>query len=118
MSQISSAVSQDQFLQLLVTQLQNQDPLNPVSDRDFIAQLAQLNTLESLQTLNASFAENLKLQQMSQGTNLIGRTVEYRLTSDGESKRGTVGSLAVQDSKFVLRVGTDSVPLDQVITVL
>lgn len=120
MSQITGAntslASQDQFLRLLVTQLQNQDPLNPLTDTEFISQLAQLNTLQSLQSLNASFAENLKLQQLTQGADLIGRTIDFTVTG-GAPQTGTVDSVAVENGQFVLRIGTTSVPLDNVTSV-
>lgn len=120
MSQVAGAsspiASQEQFLRLLVTQLQNQDPLDPISDRDFINQLAQLNSLQSLQTLNASFAQNLKLQQLTQGADLIGRRIDFRPTG-GAPTTGTVDSVAVENGQFVLRVGKNSVPLDNVTSV-
>lgn len=122
MSQISgatnAAISQDQFLNLLVTQLQNQDPLDPVSDQNFISQLTQLNTLTSLQSLNVSFAQNLKLQQLTQGADLVGRTVQYKPTTDSTTTAtGQVDSVAVQDGQFVLKIGTASVSLDNVVSV-
>lgn len=45
------------FLRLLTTQLANQDPLNPIEDREFIAQLAQFGSLEQMQNLNKTFVE-------------------------------------------------------------
>lgn len=121
MSQVAGAsnsiVSQDQFLQLLVTQLKNQDPLDPLSDREFIGQLAQLNTLQGIQSLNASFAENLKLQQLTQGADLIGRSIEYTPAAGGASVTGTVASVAVESGQFVLKVGADSVGLNNVLAV-
>lgn len=122
MSAISGATtagfSQDQFLKLLVTQLQNQDPLNPVSDQDFIGQLTQLNTLSSLQSLNTSFSQNLKLQQLTQGADLIGRTVEYKATPTATTTTtGKVDSVAVDNNAYVLKIGSTSVALDNVISV-
>jgi flagellar basal-body rod modification protein FlgD len=107
------AVSQDQMLQLLIAQLQNQDPLEPTNATEFVSQLSQLSTVGGLTTLNASFSEMLKLQQLTQGTDLIGKTVDYNATGGG-SASGKVDSLKVQDGKFVLQIGNTSVNLDQI----
>ena len=113
LSAISGALAQDQFLQLLVAQLQNQDPLNPVSDREFITQLSQLSSLQSLQSLDANFGQVLRLQQLTSGTSLVGKTVTFT-DADGEEKSGTVSAVAVNEGEFQLTVGTDTVPLNQV----
>lgn len=49
-------LDKDAFLRLLTTQLANQDPLNPMEDREFIAQLAQFTSLEQMQELNKTMA--------------------------------------------------------------
>ena len=54
---VSSAELQDQFLTLLVTQLQNQDPIEPVKQENFIAQLAQFSTVEGIEKLNVPRSE-------------------------------------------------------------
>lgn len=112
-----SSISSDQFLQLLVAQLQNQDPLDPVSNDQLLNQLATLNTVSGIQQLNASFAENLRLQQLTQGTSLVGRTVVYAPAGGGDPATGTVDSVGVVEGKFVLQVGQTQVGLDQVQTV-
>lgn len=112
-----SGLGQDQFLQLLIAQLQNQDPLDPVSNQDFIQQLATLNTVSGIQSLNANFSEMLKLQQLTQGADLIGKTIEYTLPGDPASKTGKVTSVQAEDGKFVLQVGSDQVGLDQISSV-
>jgi flagellar basal-body rod modification protein FlgD len=111
-----SGLGSNQFLQLLVAQLQNQDPLNPVTDRDFIQQLSTLNTVQGIQDLNANFAQMLKLQQLTQGADLIGKTISYT-SAAGSAASGKVDAVAVQDGQFVLSVGSDQVKLDQIKTV-
>lgn len=51
-NEIDNSLDKDAFLKLLVTQLANQNPLNPVEDKEFIAQLAQFSALEQMQNLN------------------------------------------------------------------
>lgn len=52
---LSSNLDKDAFIRLLVTQLQNQDPLSPMEDKEFIAQIAQFSSLEQMQNLNKTF---------------------------------------------------------------
>ncbi len=53
----------DEFLQLLITQLRHQDPINPVEDKEFIAQLAQFSSLEQMQNLNTNLQDMMMAQQ-------------------------------------------------------
>ena len=74
----SSALGKDDFLKLLVTQMQNQDPMNPMDNTEFVAQLAQFSALEQLQNLNSRFDEqSLLIQSLNNNvvTALVGRTV-------------------------------------------
>lgn len=71
-------LGKEQFLQLLVTQLQHQDPLNPMEDQEFIAQMAQFSSLEQLMNLNTSMqglTDATNNQQMFSATNYIGKYV-------------------------------------------
>lgn len=76
-------LGQDAFLQLLVTQLSNQDPLSPQENGEFIAQLAQFSSVEGIQNLNTSvedMASSLRSNQALQASALVGRNV--RLPTD------------------------------------
>ncbi|MGI6673700.1 MAG: flagellar hook assembly protein FlgD [Limnochordia bacterium] len=89
----SSRLGKDEFLKLLITQLKHQDPVNPVDDKEFIAQLAQFSSLEQMQNLNTNLSDMMMAQQqltaLGQAMQMIGREVEL-FTKDGESLFGTV----------------------------
>ena len=57
-STFNDNLDKDAFMKLLTTQLSNQDPLNPMEDREFIAQMAQFSSLEQMQSLNESTKSN------------------------------------------------------------
>jgi flagellar basal-body rod modification protein FlgD len=72
------AAAQDRFLKLLVAQLNNQDPMNPLDNAQMTSQIAQINTVTGIQQLNqtmASMATQFNSLQVMQGTTLIGRNV-------------------------------------------
>jgi len=73
----SKTLGQDQFLALLVTQLQHQDPTQPMDDMQFIAQLAQFSSLEQMQQMNTTLtgiAQTLTLEPSSQGDSSAAST--------------------------------------------
>jgi len=98
------------FLNLLVTQLRYQDPLNPIDDREFMAQLAQFSALEQM-------TENVRWAQMSYGLSLVGAAVRF-LGSEGEAEAGIVYSVRVDSGEPMLNLGNREIRLDQVIEVL
>ena len=70
--------AQDRFLKLLVAQLNNQDPMNPLDNAQMTSQMAQINTVTGIQHLNqtmASMAAQFNSLQVMQGTALVGRSV-------------------------------------------
>jgi flagellar basal-body rod modification protein FlgD len=70
-TQTDAAASQDRFLKLLVAQLNNQDPMNPMDNAQMTSQMAQINTVSGIQQLNAT----IKSMQAMQGASMIGREV-------------------------------------------
>jgi flagellar basal-body rod modification protein FlgD len=77
-SSASDPGSQDRFLKLLVTQLQNQDPLSPMDNAELTSQIAQINTVSGIATLNTSVqglsSQFLQMQTL-QGASLVGKDV-------------------------------------------
>ena len=78
-SSSKNSLGEDAFLQLLVTQLQYQDPLNPTDDKEFVAELAQFSSLEQLTEINTGIGNLATLgeeQQLIGAVNFMGKTIE------------------------------------------
>ena len=116
-SNFNSQIGRDQFMELLVTQLRNQDPLEPVNQQDFLGQLAQFSSLQGIEQLNTNFAESLKFQQLSQGGALVGRSVEYT-NAQGEPKTGLIDSARVLNGELRFQIGEDTVGLSDIAGVI
>lgn len=111
----SGAEARNQFLHLLVTQLQNQNPLEPTSQEDFLMQLSQFSMVEGIETLNLRFEQMLKVQELTHGAQLVGRTIEYR--SDTGTARGVVDAARLVNGGLMLSVGGRTVSLDDVLAI-
>src|SRR5437773_12458259 len=85
-------LGKDDFLKLLVTQLQHQDPMNPMDDKDFMGQMAQFSSLEQITNLVAATQREAFSSQMSQAVGLIGHEVSW-VTADGTSGTGTASKV-------------------------
>jgi flagellar basal-body rod modification protein FlgD len=116
----SLGVSQADFLKILTTQLSFQDPLKPVDNQEFIAQIAQFTTLEQTRELTDSMNSLLAVQSATQSVGLIGRTVE--ITTANGPAQGSVTtvtfnngqpllSLQLADGSFLTNVDPSSVTL-------
>lgn len=121
MSQIAQASSlQIDYMKLLTTQLQNQNPLEPMDNNDMTAQLTQFSQLSQLETMNSSFADILKTVQRNHATSLIGKDVTFvGETSEGtvDLITGTVEQIANKDGEVLLGVGDYTLTLDDIIGV-
>jgi flagellar basal-body rod modification protein FlgD len=104
-----ATLDKDDFLKLFVTQLQHQDPMNPMTDQDFMGQMASFSTLEQVSNLAASNAKLASGAALDQAVGLIGRRVTYTDTA-GETRTGVVERVSTQDGQPALRVdGVDDV---------
>ena len=84
----------NQFLQLLSVQMQNQDPLNPTSDTEFISQMAQFTSLQQMATLNGSMTSYIGQQQPVDAQSYLGKQVTLTDTT-GATITGTVTGVAL-----------------------
>ena len=110
--------SSDSFLKLLAAQISNQNPLEPMKDTEFVAQMAQFSQLEQTTNLARDIRGLTMGQQLAQGTALIGRTVTYE-DATGALARGTVERLWVSADgrELKLVVGGNGVDISKIVTV-
>jgi flagellar basal-body rod modification protein FlgD len=136
-------LGKDTFLKLLISQMRNQDPLNPVDDKEFLAQMAQFSTLEQIQNLSNAMEKgldnlsstvedklaetykalvginnNLLLQQNFQAMNLLGKEVVAKLLSaEGQEEmiEGMVERVAFKDGRVMVEISGNQVYMDEVI---
>ncbi|HKX46511.1 MAG TPA: flagellar hook capping FlgD N-terminal domain-containing protein [Planctomycetota bacterium] len=112
------------FMTLLVSQLKNQDPLEPVQNEDFVAQLATFSNLEQAEATAAGVAQLVALQagdgwaaQISQSSALIGKQVEWLDPTVGGEAGGVVDSVQIEGGIVMLSIGGKLVPLGDVTSV-
>lgn len=98
----SSALGKDEFIKILMTQLQNQDPLNPMEDKDFIAQMATFSSLEQMMNMASSIdmlVQNQLVSPVVQYSHMIGKEVTYTIQDEDTGKKETKTSEVVAVSQ-------------------
>jgi flagellar basal-body rod modification protein FlgD len=110
MAALSTASASDiqmDYMKLLVTQLQNQNPLEPLDNKDMSAQLAQFSQLQQTENLNTSFSKVLESVQRSYASSLIGKEVSFKTqAADGdiETQTGEVEEVTMADEGAILLI--------------
>ena len=96
----SQELGKDDFLKLLITQLQNQDPTSPMEDTQFISQMAQFSSLEQMTNMSSSFSKMASFINSSEAAQTLGKTVELNV---GDTKvSGTVTGATRGDNPQIL----------------
>ncbi len=113
-----NSMGKEDFLKLLICQLQQQDPMEPVSNTDFIAQMSQITSLETLQDLNKKMEQLIMLQQsawerdeINFAANLLGRSVEAVNPEDGQVIKGDVLGFYQKQGIIYLELEEDVIPV-------
>lgn len=112
-AQRTNDLGKDAFMGILVTQLQHQDPLKPMDDREFISQMAQFSSLEQMQNLNSKFNE-LKAIDM------LGKYVYAEIRVQGKEPRevhGLAENVRFIDGRIELQVNGEAISVEDVIGV-
>jgi flagellar basal-body rod modification protein FlgD len=100
------------FLQLMVAQLQAQNPLEPSNGTEYISELAQFSQLEQTTNLAQSSSQSVTAQRVAQAVALIGHTVSYSDPSTGATQSGSVQSVEITPEGATLTVeGTPGIEL-------
>lgn len=116
----NDAMTGQMFLQLLVKQLQEQDPSSPMDSNQMISQMSQLSSMEQLTTLNSSITSltttmtaSLSLQMRAAAAELVGKQVAY-VTADGTARTGVASSVSYAGGTPTVTIGSDTVALTAV----
>ncbi|MBS4213034.1 flagellar hook assembly protein FlgD [Neobacillus rhizophilus] len=114
----TNSLGKDAFLKLLTTQLQNQDPTQPMEDREFISQLAQFSTLEQMSNLNQAFAQfaNSNTKDISYYSHMIGKEASWLNPEIGQQDSGIVNGVIKKGSQFFYQLNDQEIPVDSIIS--
>lgn len=113
-SRKTGELGKDDFLNLLVTQLRYQDPLNPTDDKEFIGQMAQFSALEQMQNLNNSFTATKAYGLIGKG---ITANITDPTTDETTEVSGDVTSIKVASGKYYAVVKGQDIPVESITNV-
>ncbi len=108
----SGSLGESDFLNLLITQLKNQDPLDPMKDTDFIAQLANFSSLQQMTGINTNISNMLAQQNYANAAGMIGKQIT---TADNNS--GVVSKVGIEQGTVYLYVGSNKYTLSDITSV-
>jgi flagellar basal-body rod modification protein FlgD len=114
----NKTLGKDDFLKILITQLQHQDPSKPLEDKEFIAQMAQFTSLEQLSNMNTEM--KALRQTMGLSPAFIGKQISWSekdIFGNTVVKNGLVDGLKYKDGIQYATVGEEEVSLDQIVKV-
>jgi flagellar basal-body rod modification protein FlgD len=99
-----ASLGKDDFLKLLVAQLQHQDPMAPTDNAEYMGQLAQFSTLEQITNVGEEMKRMRASSQVDQAVAMIGKNVGY-LLADGTAAQGLVEAVSIDEGEINLKVG-------------
>ena len=108
----SNDITAEDFLQLMVAQLRNQDFMNPVDDTQYLSQLAQFSSMQYMQEMAERFQQNYVL-------GLVGQNVtaaKFKVNGEIDSVTGVIDRISLMDNEYLLYIGDKSFSLEQIMT--
>jgi flagellar basal-body rod modification protein FlgD len=119
----NAEINKDSFMLLLVEQLKNQDPMSPLDNNAFLAQLAQFNSMESMQNMSTNIDSLVKGNTVSRAGAMVGRIVKGLDSTTGDLVQGFVQKVSLYGDQVDLTlqeqaedgtVITHTVPMDSI----
>jgi flagellar basal-body rod modification protein FlgD len=107
----NAGIAQEDFLRILLAQLRFQDPLKPVDNQQFVAQLAQFSALEINRQQSEKVDQLLSMQAADQAVGLIGKRVEVNSAQGGGSTVGTVAAISFRTGEPLLTLTSNGTTL-------
>lgn len=111
-----AGLTPDNFLQMLITELQNQDPMNPTDSNQILQQISEIRNIQSTTDLTTSLNSVALGQSLSTASSLIGKQVQG-LAADGTQISGAVDSVSVSNNVAELNIGSQTLSLSNVTAV-
>ncbi|MBQ7560440.1 MAG: flagellar hook assembly protein FlgD [Synergistaceae bacterium] len=105
-------LGKDAFLKLLIAELSNQDPLNPMEDREFISQMATFSSLEQMQNMNSTLNSIAEVNKFS-AANYVGKAIAFT-NDDGKQIAALVNAVWFDNGKTILDTTEGEVALEKV----
>ena len=113
----SSSSNQDitsaDFMTLLLTQMRNQDPLEPMKNEEFMSQLTQMNSLSALKSMDSNLKKMTTQSEITEATALIGKKVEV----SAKSISGVVTSVSLEDGSVMVQIGSEKIAISDITSV-
>ncbi|MGC9453827.1 MAG: flagellar hook assembly protein FlgD [Phycisphaerae bacterium] len=110
----SSSDIRTDYLKLLITQLQNQNPLEPMDNNQMATQLTQLSQLEQVENISGMFQKVLGSMQLSQASSLIGQSVSFVPSGSKSAVTEWVQKVTVDDGQVMVHAGGHTVALEDI----
>ena len=116
-SAASQTLSEQDFLNLLVTQMTSQDPMNPMTNQDMLSQMVQFSTLQGNTAMQSLMAGMQGGQAFSMANSMVGQQVNLLTDSNGSTTQGVVSGVDLSSGMPLIMVNGQSYGLSQVIAV-
>lgn len=108
----NSTISQEDFIRLFLAQLNFQDPMEPMDNSEFLAQMAQFSGLEQ-DRINGNHLQNISfIDSVNQGATLLGKTIEFNTQTGSESGEVTTVAFSNEGPKLTIRLGSGQIFTD------